>query len=182
MIAVSGPWYGNCAGYTPPLYLQVMRFHGRHYDEGMTHADLHCAYVFAVSQAVPVPVTMDIYVIATRIVPPEPDTILMMMGPVSDAEQLVYITLIFLADVVTAGIGEHHIIPHDLHLPLQNRPSEWGVMSGFDCHCLAAVVVVVAVAAAVLAAMTCALRARLSCWITQFVPRCAWLFCVEYCA
>jgi len=102
-----------------------MRFHGRHYDEGMTHADLDNAYVFAVSQAVPVPVTMDIYVIATRVVPTEPNAILMMMGPVANAEQFVYVTLIFLADVVSAGVGKHHIIPNDLHLPLQHRPSAW---------------------------------------------------------
>lgn len=147
VIAIPGPWYGNCTGYSPSLYLQVMRFHGRHYDEGMTHADLNCANVFVISQAVTVPIRMDIYVIATRVVPTEPNAILMMMGPVANAEQFVYVTLIFFADVVSAGIGEHHIIANDLHLPLQRRPSEWCVVSGFYCHCLDVVAVAAALAA-----------------------------------
>lgn len=147
MIAVSGPRYGNCTGYAPSLYLQVMRFHGRHDDEGMTHADLHCAYQFTVPKAVTVPVSMNVYVIATPVVPTEPDAIMMVMRPVANAEQLVDVTLIFLADVVSTGVGKHHIIPNDLHLPLQNRPSAWCVLSGFDCHCLDVVAVAAALAA-----------------------------------
>lgn len=163
VIAIPGPRHGNCAGYSPSMYLQVMPFLRWHYDERMTHAYLDISKIFRRSFSVQIPIGINGNVIISRVSPPKPDTILMMMWPVCNTEQFIYVTLILPSDVVSAGVCKHHIIPDDLHLPLQNRPSEWCVVSGFNCHCLAVVVVVVGDAAAARIACTCALRARFSC-------------------